>query len=455
MKRRSRGSSSSRRRWIWFALVLLTLVSVALQWIGSWSNHNDSNNLLEMWNLYDPPIGRQTLSLSETRTRTRTTGDIAASITGSLSNVDSIPVKGALPSPRKLLLDKDDKKNPPLLQRRTNGNNNHDNRINLDGWRSIAVFQGKRKTLSQDENDLETNDSNFENQQNKKQRQQQNQGIRDPEWHWQGQVFQDKMIAYLFQFRTNGYFVDLAANHAVEFSNTFALERRLNWTGLCIEANSQYWESLVRQRSCQVVAAVIGNHQRMKPITFRYKNAGSGIVGFDNAPLENKADRQQRQQQNKKTNEIQNKNQNSREPNIKKKKTAKTKEDMYYTVPLSEILDNFQAPSRIDYLSLDVEGAEDEILNDHFPFDRYMFQVVTVERPPPALIRRLRNHGYRFVQKLAKFGDLLFVHESALASGAVQLTGVPKVNISTNKPWQHVDRNESQRVTNWRHLTHG
>jgi hypothetical protein len=54
---------------------------------------------------------------------------------------------------------------------------------------------------------------------------------------WHSQVGQDAIVAGLMRNKPNGYFIDLAANDAVELSNTLGLEQHLNWTGkwtLCV-----------------------------------------------------------------------------------------------------------------------------------------------------------------------------------------------------------------------------
>ena len=59
------------------------------------------------------------------------------------------------------------------------------------------------------------------------------------------------------------------------------------------------------------------------------------------------------------------------------------------TKSLLSILDEAKAPRTIEYLSLDIEGAELYVM-EHFPFDTYTFLVITVERP-----RRLeQKHVY-------------------------------------------------------------
>jgi len=52
------------------------------------------------------------------------------------------------------------------------------------------------------------------------------------------------------------FFVDLAANHAWHISNTYALEQRLSWKGICIEPQPRYHWKLA-MRNCTVYAAVI------------------------------------------------------------------------------------------------------------------------------------------------------------------------------------------------------
>jgi hypothetical protein len=58
---------------------------------------------------------------------------------------------------------------------------------------------------------------------------------------WFSQRRQDFVISKLLKGKRNGYFVDLAANDAVQISNTYALETFFDWDGLCIEPNPEYW----------------------------------------------------------------------------------------------------------------------------------------------------------------------------------------------------------------------
>lgn len=193
---------------------------------------------------------------------------------------------------------------------------------------------------------------------------------------WFAQARQDELVVRLLRYPTGGYFVDLAANDAVKISNTFALERDYHWRGLCIEPNARYWWSLAH-RQCHVIGAVVGR-QRLQEVQFKFPNraaAQGGIVGFDNA------------------------------------EASRFGEDApRLTVRLEEILERYNAPAVIDYLSLDVEGAETFVL-ETFRFERYRFRIITVERPTDELKRLLTRHGYVELKQLKRWGETLWAHE--------------------------------------------
>ena len=70
-------------------------------------------------------------------------------------------------------------------------------------------------------------------------------------------------------------------------------------------------------------------------------------------------------------------------------------------------------PTVVDYLSLDVEGYEEQALASRGGlFERYTFRVMTIERPSPTLRRRLQAHGYQYVSYKLGCYDQLWVHQS-------------------------------------------
>ena len=179
------------------------------------------------------------------------------------------------------------------------------------------------------------------------------------------QVGQDKTVMSIFENKKKGYFVDCAANDAVHLSNTLALETHLGWGGLCIEPHPKYHTGYTNRR-CTLVDAVVGQKDDDE-ITFYFKDAMSGITGFDQGKSKNGT--------------------------------------KFRTVSLETLFDKLRLPPVIDYLSLDVEGAELHIM-EKFPFHKYKFQVMTVERPKMLRVL-LEKHGYVYVMDHG--GCVLFV----------------------------------------------
>jgi hypothetical protein len=178
------------------------------------------------------------------------------------------------------------------------------------------------------------------------------------ERQFHSQTSQDFIISALFN-ETQGphYFIDLASNDAVELSNTLALERDYGWEGLCIEPNPYYWEKLAF-RKCHMLAALIADDRDVLVDVMFGTGAFGGIVA-DN--LDNKPD---------------------------KGRTGQRR-----TTTFNNVLERFQVPKVIHYFSLDVEGAEDMVMNT-FPWDQYTFLAITVERPSVQLKQTLKEQGY-------------------------------------------------------------
>eukprot|EP00960_Hanusia_phi_P001153 31362-Hanusia_phi.AAC.1 len=190
---------------------------------------------------------------------------------------------------------------------------------------------------------------------------------------WTSQVGQDKTIVDIFQGKRGGYFVDLASNDAVSISNTLTLEQEYGWNGLCIEPNQNYFAGLLKRKCKLAVAVATGKTGDRVP--FAMRGGLGGIVGkeFDN---------------NQPKGSMMN----------------------FTTVSITKIFEDFQVPKVVDYLSLDIEGAEYYTFKD-FPWDRYKFLTMTVERPKK-LAPILEKNGYVYVKTHGGFGDRLYVHKS-------------------------------------------
>ena len=196
---------------------------------------------------------------------------------------------------------------------------------------------------------------------------------------WYSQKKQDSwVIDTIFNYKKNGFFVDLAATNGISYNNTYNLEKELNWNGICIEPNNRYFEKLKQNRNCHVSNYVIDNNND-KTISFYETGDQGGIIDNDT----------------------------DNDPNLRKLNSTRIVEKQ--TKTLEYILDLYNAPKVIDYLSLDVEGAEERVLSQ-FPFNKYKFLSMTIERPTKSLEKILFENDYVFVKGF--FYEAFYVHKS-------------------------------------------
>ena len=223
---------------------------------------------------------------------------------------------------------------------------------------------------------------------------------------WHSQAHQDTIVFNaLLPQKKNGYFVDLAANHPIQKSNTRALERDHGWRGLCIDGNEEFLLQLVQRRKCTVVGAIVSSDDD-GDVMYRHwhgayqdahggtsgtwHHALSGIVGFDNSQGGNDTMAKVHGQAGMKSGFVDKKG---------------------VSVRLEHLLRTHGAPQVIDYLSLDVEGAEWSVLRD-FPFGEFTFLALTIERPNADLMALLEKNRYVFFGEVGNFGERIFAHES-------------------------------------------
>lgn len=74
------------------------------------------------------------------------------------------------------------------------------------------------------------------------------------------QIAQDRWVIAMLQGMREGRFVEFGSTDGVELSNTFALESMFGWTGVCVEPNPAYFRKLTENRSaiCVERAAMVG-----------------------------------------------------------------------------------------------------------------------------------------------------------------------------------------------------
>lgn len=192
----------------------------------------------------------------------------------------------------------------------------------------------------------------------------------------------------------NGFFVELGANDGMVQSNTYYFEKQKNWRGVLIEPSpNKFLECKAnRARNNAIFCAAC--------VSFDFKGEFVKIAYSDymSAPLNLESDIADPFAHAKGGEQYLQENETVFEFGAK-------------AVPLQHLLEQSNAPVLIDFLSLDVEGAELEVLRgvDH---NIYRFKYILIEcRGFEKLNNYLVSAGYRFLEKLSHH-DYLFINQS-------------------------------------------
>lgn len=166
---------------------------------------------------------------------------------------------------------------------------------------------------------------------------------------YKSQYGQDKWIAKeVFPGKRDGYFVELAAGDGVFLSNTYSLEKELDWKGLCIEPNKKSYAQLLDNRSCDCSdSVVLQDGFEVEFVEYvkvtDYEHLLSGVAGAQSSALPI---------------------------------DSITK---HIAVSLDTLLDKYNAPQIIDYISMDIEGSEIYVLQDFLPKNKRKILAWSIE----------------------------------------------------------------------------
>lgn len=196
------------------------------------------------------------------------------------------------------------------------------------------------------------------------------------------QLNQDVFALLVTRFR-RGFFLEIGANDGFTLSNTVYLEEHFGWDGILVEANPSYEDSLRARRAKSVMAAVVGTEGEY---TFRSAGLFGGLTG-----------------------------------SLDTTHAARTQAAPMISVwgtTLVRILETHDAPSRIDFVSIDVEGAEVPIVEQMCSLTAYRFTCGAIEHNSReadyrAICDTLERAGYRVVWNGQTGHDLFFVDPNA------------------------------------------
>jgi FkbM family methyltransferase len=199
------------------------------------------------------------------------------------------------------------------------------------------------------------------------------------------QLGQDLEVVKVYKQKQDGFFVEVGANDGIILSNTYLLEKQYNWKGICCEPIPKTFQKLVANRPNSKCFQQAVYNQTGLTMTFDIANAGELLSGISTHIDKHKS-------------------------TVDSNKTS----IQVQTISLVDVLDQADAPSFIEYMSLDTEGSELEILKS-FDFGKYTFGLIDVEHnyiePRRTDIKNLLlSKGY--VYKGANKWDDMYRHRS-------------------------------------------
>jgi FkbM family methyltransferase len=193
------------------------------------------------------------------------------------------------------------------------------------------------------------------------------------------QIYQDALALWATGAKRNGYFVEFGAADGVSGSNTYILEKKFGWKGILAEPNRTQFPRIRENRNCYISDKCVFSRSGEK-LSFM----ATSLPGLSRLEAVNPGDEHERQRADYTATKVE-------------------------TISLNDLLTEAKAPGQIDYMSVDTEGSELEILS-HFDFVRWNVFLITVEHNGTplrkALFELLSRNGYRRVwPEITQFDD--------------------------------------------------
>ena len=193
------------------------------------------------------------------------------------------------------------------------------------------------------------------------------------------QLRQDLFVLSHLDFKKGGFFVEFGATNGVDLSNTHLLEKEFGWTGILAEPAKRWRDALARNRTAALEFDCVWKDSNT---TLSFNEVDSGEFSTIDAFT-------------------------ASDDHRKTRKSGKIYD--VRTISLEDLLEKYKAPEIVDYLSIDTEGSEFEILSA-YDFSHRKFRVISCEHNFTAMRERLfkllSDSGYRRVYpELSQFDD--------------------------------------------------
>tara|TARA_Y100000996_G_C22455399_1_gene615678 strand:- start:152 stop:853 length:702 start_codon:yes stop_codon:yes gene_type:complete len=198
-------------------------------------------------------------------------------------------------------------------------------------------------------------------------------------WSSPSQLGQDLFVIYFLGGKKNGFFIEIGACDGIQLSNSLKLEK-LGWNGIISEP-SPYWINKIKDRKCIISTKAVFNESDKK-LDF------SSVENFpDLSGIQSSLDK---------------------DDNNKQRKDSKLYK--VETITLNDLIEQKAPNDNINYISIDTEGSEYEIIKD-FNFKKYNIDIFTIEHnfianKRSSIFNLMTQNGYiRVFQNLSQWDD--------------------------------------------------
>lgn len=204
--------------------------------------------------------------------------------------------------------------------------------------------------------------------------------------HSKSQLGQDLFALATKGSLVPGFFVEFGATDGVSLSNTWLLEQKLGWEGILAEPARHWHTALHSNRNCRIDTRCVLSHngQTLSFLETQGEEGGGPALSCSKRHANN----------------------GDWASGIRLRDSI---EYDVTTVTLNSLLDDHQAPDVIDFLSIDTEGSELEIL-EAYDFTRRRINTICVEHnfqgQRQQIHALLSDQGYQRVHSaISRFDD--------------------------------------------------
>lgn len=192
---------------------------------------------------------------------------------------------------------------------------------------------------------------------------------------------EELIIRDFFNDRKDGIFVDVGCAHYKDNSTTYYLEKHLGWSGIAVDALAEFALGYIENRpKTRFFNFIVTDHSGIIEPFYRLTNP-SGLSSLDKDFLEG---------------------------SIKYHKVRDEYRVIYVmTITLTELLKKNKI-SKIDFLSMDIEGSEPLALAG-FDINKFKPELVCIEKTSKTkekILRYFLNHGYERIDEYLKYDNV-------------------------------------------------